>query len=307
MTQLLNTKAMIAKLSVSNWPATKQDPILTADLIQRYKANTKVARVNKNLINKENLSNIRQVIAEARKWHDRLTLPWGDHGDRLLPVDTHEEYVKRMDDCVERLEQERNDFLSQYELLIEDAKLMLGGMFSEGDYPSRAEVAGKFNIAYVIDPVPSQDHFLVNLTESHAKWLKADLEKRNEIRLNNAIVQLYERIEDALTKLVERLGFHEDGKPRRLHATALETLREIAEIVPSMNLVQDGKLNTIAERISSVLAGVEIDDLRQKSKVKWKVERTNNRRETLSKELNDIAMSYFGTNPKEPQPADIHR
>ena len=297
MSKLLESNAMIVQLAVNNWTATKHDPTISEDLTQLYNAENNSARVNKKLINKDSLKAIRDAIAAARRWHNSLTLPWGDHGDRLLPVDLHELYVEKIDHWIIELEKARYQFLNEYEDLIEEAKLMLGKMFNRQDYPSRSEVAQKFGIAYEINPVPSAKHFIVNLTEKEAEKIKADLEKRMTVKLDNAIVQLYERLETALRRLIMRLGTDKFGKPKRIHSTALETMRELADAIPSMNIVSDSRLNEISERIKEVLENVAISDLRNVSKVHWRIEETNRTRAKLSKELGSIAAAYFGTDP----------
>ena len=295
MSKLLQSNAMLTKLSISNWPAMKNDKRITEQVAQQYDAEKRATKVVKRLIDKDSLKAIRNAIAKARTWHNGLTLPWGDHGERLLPVGIHELYVDRIEDCIEKLEAARRSFLDQYSALIEEARQTLGQMFNEDDYPSHAEAAAKFGISYESNPVPSGSHFVADLGDAQAEKIKADVEKRTQIKLDNAVVQLYERIEEGLRRLVDRLGIDEDGKPKRIHKTALETMQQIADLIPSMNLTSDPQLTEIGRRIREALEHVQIDDLRYKSQKTEAKEMVNLRREKLSKELDTIASAYFGS------------
>ena len=292
---LLQSNAMIVKLAVKDWPATKHDPLLAADLTQRYNAEDKAATVSKRLISKDALRDIRSAISAARSLHDTMTLPWGKHGERLLPVAMHQNYTDRIDRCANRLEEARKVFLDQYEALIEEAKITLGRMFDGADYPTRDQAAEKFGLAYEISPVPDAAHFVADLADKQADRIKADLEKRTRIKLDNAVVRLYERIEESLRRLIDRLGTDDKGKPKRIHASALETMQQIADAVPAMNLTNDSQLTDIGARIRKVLKSVEIDDLRHKSRKSEAVEMVNLRREKLSGALDSIATAYFGS------------
>ena len=299
-TKLLESNAMIVNLNIQSWQATKHDPVLSADLIEEYGAESNSARVNKKLINRESLKEIREAVGDARKLHNTLTLPWGRHGDRLLPVGMHQTYIEKIDSCIERLDQARHRFLADYEDLIVDAKSMLGKMFNADDYPSKEIVSRRFGIDYEINPVPSANHFLVDLADEEAEKIRADIEKRMNTKLDNAVVQLYERIETTLKRLIERLGTDENGKPRRIHASALVTMREIANAMPSMNLVNDSRLNEISKHILEILEDVEVETLRHKSKIPWKAQLVDTRRQKLSRELSTIASAYFGHTPTTP-------
>ena len=303
----LETMAMIVKLAISNWTARKTDKGLAAKLAVQHGADEQAARVTKRLIGSSHLGEIRKAVRSAKRWHDLLTLPWGDQGERLLPVGMHAQYVENIDRCVDQMEQALKAFLAQYDSLVQEARGHLGDMFDSADYPSREQVARKFRVRYEISPVPSASHFLVDLADEHAERVRADIERRVQAKMDNAVVSLYERVEDGLRRLIDRLGTDEDGKPNRIHATALTTIQELADAVPAMNLTDDRRLAEIGRRIKRALKDVEVKDLRHRSKKAEAVQVVNARRSKLSGELTSIAASYFGdpaeaAKPSRPEP-----
>ena len=297
MTGILESTAMIVRLFTSTWTATKNDPLIAAEVTRQYDAAERAAKVHKRLIDKEALKPVRYAIAAARSWHNQLTLPWGDHGERLLPVNMHDTYVEKMESCMEQVDAARRAFVARYESLITEAQDTLGKMFNEDDYPLPGSITEKFGVRYEISPVPAASNFVANLADEHATRIKADLERRAQIKMDNAMVQLYERVEAGLRRLVERLGVDDKGKPKRIHATALEALQQLADAVPSMNLASDRQLDEISHKIRDLLTGLEIHDLRPKSQKAEVVAAVVQKREKLAGQLEKVALSYFGTEP----------
>ena len=295
----LETKAMIVNLNTSVWGASKSDRELARELTDQHDAADGTARVRKQLINAEAIKPVHGAVESAKAIHKQLTLPWSDHGERLLPVKLHDQYKERMQSAIDRVDMAKRKFLDQYEDLIEKAKDELGSMFQEGDYPPSTAIGRKFGVEYEILPVPSANHFIADIGDKEAKRIKADLERRVKIKLDAAIVSLYEQIEESLGRLIERLGRDDDGNPRRIHESALDAIKTLAAAVPNLNLTNDKKLNMIAKRLDKVLSTVAIDDLRFRSRKPGNVEATNRLREDLSTELGSIADAYFGGTAKK--------
>ena len=297
----LQNKAMIVTLSASMWGASKADQELADTLIEQKNAKEGAARVRKQLLSAESLKPIKSAIDSVKSLHNRITLPWSDNGERLLPIKTHDAYKDGMLAAIERVDKAVADFLEKYETLISEARVNLGDMFDEQDYPNPGTIRRKFGVVYDISAVPNSSHFLAEIDEAEAARIKADIDRRTQVKLDAAMVNLYERVEECIRRLITRLGHDEDGNPRPVHASALDALRAIAESVPSLNLTEDRKLAEIAEKINAALGTVEIDDLRYKSKKLSNVQATTARRSDLSKELNSIAMAYFGPDPAAEQ------
>ena len=298
MTTNLEKRAMIVNLSASQWGASKNDKDLAVKLTSQHNAKKTAARVRKQLISAEALKPIKTAIDAAKMIHNRMTLPWSDHGERLLPVKMHDRYREAMSEAIDKVDQARKKFLDQYEELIAAAKADLGDMFDETDYPMPGTLGRKFGVSYAIEPVPSAANFIADIGEQDAERIKREIEKRSQAKLDAAMVRLYEQVEESLRRLITRLGIDEDGNPRPIHASALEALKTIADSVPDLNLTDDTRLAEIAERINRALGTVTIDDLRFRSKKLSNIEATTTRRKDLSDELTGIASAYFG--PAEP-------
>ena len=294
MTTALENKAMIVNLNTSFWGAAKSDAGLAATLIDQFKASEGAARVRKQLISQDALKPVRSAIQAAKQTHKRMTLAWKDNGERLLPVKVLDEYKDKMRDAIAKVDTARTEFGEKYDSLIAQARVDLGGMFDDDDYPASGTVVAKFGVAYEISPVPSASHFVADVGDDEAERIKAEIERQTQARLDAAMVGLYEQIEEALRHLIERLGFDEDGDPKRIHESTLEALQTIADSVPSLNLTNDRRLARMAGEIRKAIKKVGVDDLRYKSKKPKMVAEVTQRREGLATELQKVAEAYFG-------------
>ena len=298
MSSNLQSKAMIVTLSASMWGAAKNDKDLADTLIEQNDAQEGAARVRKQLLSAESLKPIKSAVDATKSIHNRMTLPWSDNGERLLPVKMHDAYRDAMIAAIDRVDQAVATFIDEYENLIAGARVTLGQMFDENDYPASGTIRQKFGVVYDISPVPTSAHFVADIGDEEAERIKAEIDRRSQAKLDSAMVRLYERVEESTQRLITRLGHDEDGNPRPVHASALDALRSIAESVPSLNLTDDKRLAEIAEKINTALGHVEIDDLRHKSKKMSNIQATTTRRNDLATELSSIASAYFGSPPE---------
>ena len=290
----LENKAMIVILKTSKWGASKFDKKLADPLTTQYQATKESATVRKKLINSAALKPVRLAIESAKALHNNLTLPWGDHGDRLLPVKRHEAYRDAIQEAIGKVESERRQFVFVYDELVTTAEEDLGQMFSVDDYPSQDSLNDRFAVSYEIQPVPSASHFVADIGDDEAERIRADLERGAEMKLAAAMASLYERVEEAMRRLIERLGTDEEDNPKRIHSSALEALKSLAEAIPTLNIAEDQRLEKIAARIAKTIGQLEIDDLRYRSKKPRDIEAVSKTRKSLSADLECIAAAYFG-------------
>lgn len=80
-------KAMIAKLSIKAWGATRTDREVSNEVARAKNASPEAGRYVKNLIDRSALKAVRSSVQNLRDRHKQLTRPWDDDGRRLVPVD----------------------------------------------------------------------------------------------------------------------------------------------------------------------------------------------------------------------------
>ena len=295
MPKALEHKAAISRLKSSMWTAARIDQKLSKSVTDEYDAREDRARVNKRLIAPAAMKPIRVAIVAAKVCHQALTLPWDAHGDRLLPIASLDRYKLRIAAASEAVDAAVQDFLGEYETVhIPKAREDLGRAFNPEDYPSRDTLRSKFGVTYEILPIPKAEHFIADVGEEEAARIRERIEMATQARLDSAMVALYENVQAPISRLIERLGFDDEGKALTLHETAVENLRDIANAIPDMNLTDDPRLGEISEQITEALKDVSVDDLRFKSRKVQEIEATARRRRDLTAKLEQMQTSYFG-------------
>ena len=101
--------AMLVDLNIAIYSGRKQDKTTQGEVTAaKGSASKKAASVYKNLFAEcKELDAITKFQARARAEHYKLTMPWNDHGARLLPTAALQDYKKSM-----------NRYLDEFALLV---------------------------------------------------------------------------------------------------------------------------------------------------------------------------------------------
>lgn len=253
---MLQNSNLLVSLSIAMWSARKHDKKITDEVREQHQASADAGRYNKLLAAKEYLAPIQKVMGEAREYHYRVTLPWGENNERLLPTEIYDEYLAAMLAFEGQYETACQAFYDNYDVVISDARVRLNGMFREADYPSRAEIESKFKFKVTYMPVPDTD-IRVHLTDDQVAALKSKIEGEVTNRLEVAVKDVWTRVKDQLVHMRERLI-----QPDAVFRDSLfENLRELVHLLPRLNITNDPALTDISGELVKILA--EPEDVRR--------------------------------------------
>jgi hypothetical protein len=161
-------------------------------------------------------------------------------------------YKQQFDDAVQR-------FVNDYHNVIFSAKLNLGGLFEKEDYPEASEIRNKFSFQTIINPVPASDDFRVSLGADEVDAIKLDLQKRIEEAQEAANRDLWHRLYDVVSHMLERLS-----DPEAIFRDSLmENIVQMTELLPRLNLNDDPQLDAMRRKIEESLCGYSPDELRK--------------------------------------------
>lgn len=140
--------AMLVDLNISIYSGRKQDKATQGEVTAaKGSASKKAASVYKNLFAEcKELDAITKFQARARAEHYRLTMPWNDHGARLLPTAALQDYKKSMNRYQDEFDLLVEAFLDKYDTLVAAAAFQLGTLFDRDEYLSREQVARRFRM-----------------------------------------------------------------------------------------------------------------------------------------------------------------
>jgi hypothetical protein len=254
--EALNNSAMLAQLNISQWTARKYDKKASLD-VERANNAKDAGRYNKVLVAKESLEAITKTATACRTTHYKMTLPWGDNGERLLPATLFEKYTNAIRDHRTEFDRHVRDFVRDYPQLKVDAINRLGGMYEPTDYPPVDDIVGRFSIAVEFTPVPVANDFRVNLNADYIDTIKRDIEQRMVGRQKEAMKNAWSRMREVVSHIHERLA----DKDKTFRDSLISNAEELLEILPALNIANDPDLAAAAEEVKELL--VHPDRLRQ--------------------------------------------
>ena len=245
----IQESAMLVTLSVSCWTASKKDKKVSAEVEAAHNARD-AGRYSKLLIDKAFLDPLTKHCGVIRAHHYRLTLPWLDNGARLLPAKLYMEYTQGLRKLQAEYETLIDTFIHEYDTrLVTDARLRLGTMYDPDDYPPGSDLRSKFGIETDITEVPSGSDFRVDIGDAERRRIAAQISERVERRQVDALTAAWARVRELVDNLRVRLS---DPKPI-IRDSHTDNLRDLAGLLPGLNITNDPKLETACQAITNTL------------------------------------------------------
>ncbi len=255
----ITEKAMLVRLSISQWTARRFDLKATNHVIADYGASKDAGRFNKMLVDIDAVKTYQRASNDARTFHYENTLPWGDDDSRILPAKNYLPYTRKMGKLKDSFEKAVNEFVDMYPDLIDRAQNDLNGLFNAKDYPSAFDLPGKFNFAVAVIPVPAAGDFRVSLSDDEVDQIKADIEARVRESIAAAMQDAWARLFKVLKHMVDKL--------RDLKAIFRDSLvvniQELCDILPRLNLTDDKDLKKIIRETKQIVSGLDPEILRK--------------------------------------------
>lgn len=257
--------AMLVDLNIAVYSGRKQDKATQSEVTaSKGSASKKAASVYKNLFAEcKELDAITKFQARARAEHYKLTLPWNDHGARLLPTAALQDYKRTMNRYQNEFDQLVLAFLDKYDTLVAAAAFQLGTLFDRDEYLSRTQVARRFRMDISFTPLPTAGDFRLDIESEVQQELVQQYEKRLQAQLSQATQDSWTRLYEALKRMSDRLTIEEDGKKRVFHDTMVTGAQELCELLTAMNVTQDPALEKARRQLEAVLSGVTPKELRE--------------------------------------------
>jgi hypothetical protein len=261
-TNNLSERAMIVRLAIGRWYGTVTDQGASRELAQQKHADPSMVSLRKQVIPRKALLEINSTTTEARELHRTLTLPWSDGGYRILSADGYFPYMEKMRALRERFAEAVESFLPRYDEWYQKAKGLLGDLLRQEDYPkSGEELRRRFYFRVRISPLSQAADFRVKLNQKDANHIRAEIEADIRSDLATSMREPWERLYEKVAHLAERL--RSDGTFRRAN---IDNLRELVEIIPMLNIVQDRNLDRISRECQKLF--VDADDVRANDQVR---------------------------------------
>lgn len=287
-------RAMLVSFSVSQWTAHKRDKKTSAEIAETKGAKRDSGNYNKVLIGRENLAAVAAIVQAARQDHIFMSLPWMNDGTRILPVQAFTKYAETMRKHREAFESAVSEFVAQYPDYIQQARQDLGELFNPDDYPMRQEIAGKFKWSIGTLPMPDAADFRVDLDQATVLQMQAEMQDQIGEALRAATADAFSRLYDVVQAMASKLAAYDPAKGKQgnpFRDSLVSNMRELLEIMPSLNLTGDSALETAIATARDRLAIHEAQDLRDNAELR---KETATEAAKLADEIADAMGGFFG-------------
>lgn len=271
----LAEKAVLMRFSAGvGFSEERKNPNVTADVKKSKGLSHDSGAWDARLYPKEALKNVKSKISEAGAYHRAVTLPF-DEGTGILPAALIKEYGDRMRQLKGEAENLfESEFLTNPERWIGWARQAHNGTFEPSFYPGCQrnekgeiefdaakfieEMREKFHFGCTPIPVPDAAHF----TGTVSSLLGVDLQAVNdrvEDATKEAVKELFRRMVEPVKHMVATLS---KDSPR-IFDTLTGNVKEIAKLVPALNLADDPQLNQFAGEMTALVTKFDADKLRE--------------------------------------------
>jgi hypothetical protein len=266
--------AMLVRLNISQWTARKSDNRLREQVAAAGKAEASQYNVIKKLLPPNALDAIDKIVSEARKYHNRNTLPWQYDGVGILYSKFFLDYEVKMRGLERKFHSEVEAFMPKYQEHISAARILLGTDFDADDYPHPMEVWGKFTFVLNFNKVEMGADFRVpDIGEDAQRRIQSEINRRANDAINDMVRAVWQQVHEHVNHVVERLTAYNEREEKPAEErkrgegtfkdSLVENLRDLVERMPRLNITEDPVIDQMRTRLLRQLCAEDADVLRE--------------------------------------------
>ncbi len=253
--------AVLVGLYVSRWDPNKKDLKISQEVATSHGIkDARMGRFWKSLLPRnEQFKALCAVEFQARKFHYDNTLPWMQEGMRILPCDNYMDYMEAMRKFKAAFDTAVLEFIEAYPDAVEDAKLLLNGLFDAKDYPEASKLKSRFSFSTTVMPLPASSNLEgQGIPEEELERAKADVERELSAAFRAANRELWDRLFNAISDIQSRL----DNPKGRVMEKTVDNLRSLLSVLKRLNVSGDPRLEQMRQMAEKKLAMVSPAEIR---------------------------------------------
>jgi hypothetical protein len=259
-------KACLLQFSVKSWQCSK----VIDQNVMRMKMGTESEwlRGRKYLINPELLGQIHTATHQARNVIQRHALPFPITSIYLIPKESLKLVDERLEQYKKRFWHTVDEFVPQYMPAREEARLELGELYNDDDYPENITKRFNFEWRYLALGIPGKTSVLTpEIYEREKEKFQNLMDETRELALS----ALREEFGDVIGHLVNRLS-ENGGKPKIFKGNMFNKLHEFLDEFGTRNLFQDDLLMALAEQAKTIISGTSAYNLQYNQSLRDKIQ-----------------------------------
>jgi hypothetical protein len=276
-------KSCLLQFSVKSWQCSKVIDQNVMRLKMGHQSDW--LRGRKYLINPDLLGQIHTATHQARNVIQRHSLPFPITSIYLIPKDSLKLVDERLEQYKERFWHKVNEFVPQYLPAREEAKVELGELYSDQDYPEDIIKRFNFEWRYLVLGIPGKSSVLTpEIYEREREKFQNLMDETRELALS----ALREEFGEVVGHLVGRLN-ENGGKPKIFKGNMFNKLHEFLDEFATRNLFQDDVLKDLAEQARSIISGTNTFNLQYNQSLREKIQQDMlGLKEAINESITDI-------------------
>lgn len=250
---MLSQKGLLVCLSISQWTARKQDGKANATVRAAHAVTSRDA-VNtfKNLLpDSPELKKVRTLAGDIRTFFYANTVPWQHGGMHMINSSYFMDFTQDFNRLKREFDSAVEAFLVEYPRLRDLARVSLGDLFNELEYPTPANLPHAFGVSVQVFPVPDVGDFRIELPEAEKESFINNLKTVE----SNAMLECWERLHNVVKNAAEKLS-QPDGIFRD---TLISNITDMCQILPRLNVTDDPALEQARREVEALAAKLSPD------------------------------------------------
>jgi hypothetical protein len=226
-------------------------------------------RISKRLFDCPEYKAISNFDAEVNRYLESVCLPF-EKGIHLCPLQLLQQVDQKLKEFSEQRPALVEAFLTVYPALCAQSPERHRVLHDPRDFPSVDRVRESFSFSwrYVSFGVPDK------LREIAPELWDEERSKVAQL-MTDAATEAQQVMRTALAELVQhladRLQITDDGKPVRLHKTAISKLLDFLDTLNFRNVTNDAELKRLADEARTLIEGVNVKDLKSTAALREQV------------------------------------
>lgn len=238
------------KLSISAWLGQQRVAGLEDELEQNKGAESGSSVVKLKVIPKEYFNRITQSMSQLRTFWDANSLPWEDGGWRVVPTSQYHRLLTQTQVLKENFEASVKNLTDNYDACLTLAKTKLNGLFDEKLYPSKDDIAGRYEVRIYTTVIPmAQDVRVTGLTEEQVAETKRNIENQCNEQVKLARVNVVERLKELTEDIVDRMNQPAKGTK---YECLLKKVEKTGDALSRLNLEADPILDNLIKDVREI-------------------------------------------------------
>ncbi len=254
----INEKALLVKLSVSQWYNRALDRKVTDEIAQRYEVTEQEDKYIKTLLPRVAVRNIQRAISDLRTFHYANTLPWQDDSVRILSSGNFFQYQQGIAARRAKLDEVVAEFVSNYPKWLDYARKTKKGLFDETQYPTASGIGEHYKVNVTFLPFPNVADFRVDIDGKELEQIKTQTAQALTEALNSANQSLIDRLYERVYLLYSALNDPE----KIFRDNTVTSIMETADLVERLNVTSDTRVASAVAASRTALQDVHPDMLR---------------------------------------------